>query len=140
MNNMELTRGYQQLLGQIQEITSRLAQAIPKIEQDVANSENDIKTMFESLKAEFKPNVDNVPILIDTVNSLQEQITGEAARLKKAEALVLEMQDGRTEYEQKVNQSLKDLKQIHDTVQTRAQQSGTEAQARVNVEVKVDLV
>ena len=47
MNNMELTRAYQQLLGQINEITSRLATAIPKIEQDVFNSENDIKIMLE---------------------------------------------------------------------------------------------
>ena len=139
MNNMELTRSYHQLAGQVNDLASRLAQAIPKIEQDVANSENDIKTMFESLKAEFKPNVDNVPLLIDTSKNLQEQITGEATRLAKAETLVVEMQAGRTEYEQKVNQSLTELKRIHDTVQASAQQSGTEAQARVNVEVKVDL-
>ena len=78
--------------------------------------------------------------MIETIGNLQEQITGEAARLKTAEALVVEMSNGRTEYENKVNQSLRDLKQIHDTVQASVQQSGTEAQTRINTEVKVDLV
>ena len=140
MNNMELTRAYQQLSSQINEIANRLATAIPKIEQDVLNSESDIKIMFESLKAEFKPNVDRVPMVIERIGNLQEQITGEQARLKTAEAMVTELVNGRSECENKVNQSLRELKQIHDTVQASAQQSGTEAQARIQTEVKIDLV
>ena len=54
-----------------EDVAQRLGTAIPKIEQDVSDSASDIKIMFDSLKQEFKPFIDQIAPTIEMVNSMQ---------------------------------------------------------------------
>ena len=144
MNNLELTLAVQELQAQMIDAAGRFTTAIPKIEQDVSDSASDIKIMFESLKAEFKPNIDRIAPTIETVMNMQAQINAEGVRLKEAERLHIQMVEDNKIRDDQVKQLIEDsktrdhqMKTAEDVVTVQAQNIGVESQARVHAEAKV---
>ena len=130
MNNMELTRAVQELQMSTTDIAQRLAAAIPKIEQDVSNSESDIKIMFESLKQEFKPYIDQIAPAIDLINNLQTQLNVEKTRINDAEILVVKMNEDNKLRDQQI-------KTAEGLMTEQTQSMGVEGQARINMETRI---
>ena len=87
MNKMSLNRACQQLQTETTDLENRLQANIPRIEQDVANVVTDIKTMSESLEAKSKPAIGKVPLIVETMTTIQEQVMTEQERTKAAEAM-----------------------------------------------------
>lgn len=140
MNNIELARTSQILQNQISDLENRLGANIPKVEQDVATIKEATKPMFEALKAEVQPEVDKISLIMNTVSSLQDQMTAERARLDTAESMYVDLTKGRSDYENKVNQLISEVKQTHDKAQASTNQIGIESQARVSLDAKMDFV
>ena len=88
MNNMDLTRTFQQMRAQISDLDARLHANIPKVEQDVANVVTGVKMMFDALKADFKPESDRVPLIIEAMKNMEEQVEEEKQRMKAAGDMV----------------------------------------------------
>ena len=130
MNNMELTRAVHNLETNLTDVAQRLAAAIPKIEQDVANSESDIKIMFESLKQEFKPYIDQIAPAIDLINNLQTQLNVEKTRINDADILVVKMVEDNKLRDQQI-------KTAQGLMTDQAQNMGVEGQARISMETRI---
>ena len=109
---------------------SASGQRFPKIEQDVSDSASDIKIMFESLKAEFKPFVDQIAPTIERMNVMQELLNAERIRLKDAEVMVVQMVEDNKLRDQQV-------KTAQGIVTDQAQVIGVEGQARLSMEAKI---
>ena len=130
MNNMDLTRAFHAMQAQVNDLDARLQANIPKVEQDVANIVIDVKTMFDALKADFKPEVDKVPVIVDMMKNLEEQFEAEKQRMKAAEDMVYEPRKGRKETHNNITNIVKDFNGMKDTVQNVVQQMNIESQAK----------
>ena len=60
MHNMELTKAVHVISGQITESENQLEKVIPEIYQKMSDSESDISIMFNSLKTEMQPYIENI--------------------------------------------------------------------------------
>ena len=140
MNHLELTRAVGNLQSQLADLAGRLTAAIPQMERGIAHSTEGVKIVVESLRDEFKPVVDKVQPMIETLTNMQVHIASEAERLKGAESLFTEIQADHARSENKFNEALSEIKRIQHNVQSSAQQAGRETKARVQAEVKIDLV
>ena len=117
MNNIELTRAFQLLQGQIQHLENRLGSNKRKVEQDVATVMAAANSMSEALKAEVQPEVDKITPIMNAISNLQNQITAHCAMLEKAKDVYSDLVQRRGECENKVNQLIPDSKQTHDAAQ-----------------------
>ena len=139
MNNMDLTRAFHQMQAQVNDLDARLQANIPKVEQDVANIVTDVKTMFEALKADFKPEIDKVPAIIEAMSKLETLVEAEKQRMKDAEDVVYELRNGRADTEEKIKKTAADINAMKDSVQNVVQHMSIESQARIGQDVKLDV-
>lgn len=138
-NNFDLTRAFQQMQAQITDLDARLKANIPKVEEDVANVVTDVKMMFDALKADLKPEIDRVPLIIEAMKNTQEQVAAEKQRMKAAQDMVFELRNGRKEADDKIAKITKDFNVLRDTMQNDVQQVSIESQAKVGQDVKIDV-
>ena len=116
MNNLELTRAFHAMQAQVNDLDARLQANIPKVEQDVANIVIDVKTMFEALKADVKPEIDRVPAIIEAMKNMEEQVEAEKHKMKAAGDIVFELENERKDIEDKIKNISEDLNGMKDTV------------------------
>ena len=122
MNNLKLTRAFRAMQAQVNDLDARLQANIPKVEQDVANIVIDVKTMFEALKADFKPEIDRVPAIIEAMKNMEEQVEAEKNKMKAAEDIVFELKNERKDIEDKIKNISEDFNGMKDAVQNLVQQ------------------
>ena len=139
MNNLQLTRAFHLMQAQVNDLDGRLQANIPKVETDVANIVIDVKTMFDALKAEFKPEIDRVPAIIEAMKKLEEQVEAEKLRMKAAKDMVFELRNGRKETDDNITKIVNDFNGMKDTVQSVVPQMSIKSQARIGQDVKIGM-
>ena len=77
MNNMELTRGFEALQTQVNDLSNRLAAAIPEIENNLRLATVDTKNMYDSIRSDILPITDNFGPLQLTVDEIVVRATAE---------------------------------------------------------------
>ena len=55
MNNMELTRGFEALQAQVNDLSTRLATAIPEIENSLKVATTETKSLYDSIRSDTLP-------------------------------------------------------------------------------------
>ena len=86
--------------------------------------------MFESLKQEFKPYIDQIAPAIDLINNLQIQLNVEKTRINDAETLVVKMVEDNKLRDQQI-------KTAEGLMTEQTQSMGVEGQARINMETRI---
>ena len=141
MNNMELTRGFEALQIQVNDLSNRLAAAIPEIENNLRLATVDTKNMYDSIRSDILPITDNFgPLQL----SVDEIVVRATAEYQKIDQLAINSLD-------KINAVSNDMQQKIDTIDTEiaklsqgmsqwSQNDGVKAQAQVARDVKSDLI
>ena len=78
LNNVELTRGFEALRATVNSIGNRLATAIPEMERSFATSSTEIKMMYDAIRNDIQP-------MLDNFNPLQVTVSKEAGKLQSLE-------------------------------------------------------
>ena len=81
MHNMELTRGFEALQTQVNDLANRLTTAIPEIENNLRQATADTKTMYDSIKSDILPTTDNFEPLQLTVAEIVVRATAKYQKI-----------------------------------------------------------
>ena len=83
MNNMELTRGFEALQAQVNDLSQRLATAIPEIETNMKTAAVETKSLYDSIKSDILPITDAFGTLQLSVEEISVRATAEYQKLEQ---------------------------------------------------------
>ena len=81
MNNMELTRGFEALQAQVNDLSTRLATAIPEIENSQKAATTETKSLYDSIRSDMLPITDNFAPLQLSVEGIGVRATAEYKKI-----------------------------------------------------------
>ena len=83
MNNMELTRSVEILNSQFTDLNNRFNNAIPEMMNHITQSAAEIKAMYEAIKSDIQPVIDQCPTLKSRVERAHAEAYDEYQKLQR---------------------------------------------------------
>ena len=141
MNNMELTRGFEALQAQVNDLSTRLATAIPEIENSLKVATTETKSLYDSIRSDILPITDNFGPLQLTVEEIGVRATAEYKKIDQLGINTLDKINAvSNDMQQKLDKMNADVAQLTQGFTQWTQDDGVKAQANVARDVKTDLI
>ena len=83
MDNMELTRSVEILNSQFTDLNNRFNNAIPEMTNHITQSAAEIKAMYEAIKSDIQPAIDQFPTLKSGVERAHAEAYDEYQKLQR---------------------------------------------------------
>ena len=141
LNNLELTRGFEILQAQVNDLSNRLSAAIPEIENNLKTATVETKSLYDSIRSDILPITDNFGTLQLSVEEIGVRAKAEYQKIDQLGINTLDKINAvSNDVQLKMDKINADVVQLTQGFTQWSQQDGVKAQAQVARDVKADLI